>query len=230
MFRLSFPIVFGCFLAGPASAQVGTCWMTWEISTDLGATWRTGVVEAEQSQSSALVRVRIGFSQDAGFRFHRTAFDGVVTASVNDQFRDISRGDLFYIGGGIPIVPVRWNGLTKLENDPGDAMAPGMGSAWLTVGNPTLSLNGDNPIRVLAFRMDLDGAPGDRMFSQVFDPSIGTAEARIAFARESSPGVFMTNYPTMTVQGATLRIVPAPALGILPAGAAFAAFSRRRYR
>jgi hypothetical protein len=193
--------------------EVGQVTFSWELSTDGGTRWSSGLVEAPEGTPSVLVRARISHSPDAGL-FSFISMDPAIRSNAGDFADQIGPGTIPFINGFLA-TPIRVGPFLKIERGLGDPDLPGVGSAWYRMANSPPNSTPLTPLSVLQFRMTLDGQPGDRVFGQVFERQFGSDDRRIAFRLETSPGTFATNFPTMTVLDTTLRVIPGPgAMGL----------------
>lgn len=215
-----------CGHSSPLFAQGGDLWYWWELSADGGQTWHGSSLEVAATTNSVSARIRETWTPPAGPVYQGCFFDGVVTAASGDAITDLSVMDLYWSGSLIPVA-TRIGPVIKVD-DPGDSEPPGLGPTWYTAVNPNVSPSFLNPIRILQFTLHLDGTPGERTFSQVFRPDIGTPDGRISILREISPGVWRSNFPHMTVTDAVLRVVPPPGAISVAAVCAVLCYPRRR--
>jgi hypothetical protein len=208
-----------------ALAQVGSATYQWQLSTDDGQTWSTGLTEVPSSTSNVFARVRIDASAGAG-NFYGLAMDAAVRSSPGDFATDITNPSVF---SDLRAVASRVEPFLKIERTVADPELPGLGTSWYRIGPVFPQVNLPIPSTVLQFRFTLDGSLGERQFTQVFDPRFGLPEGRLFFARVLGNGSVVANYPTMTVTEATLRVVPTPGT-LVPILAVAAAMVTRRRR
>lgn len=218
-------------LASDVAGQIGTATFAWELSADGGATWSSGVLTVPQEQREVLARVRVDWSNDAGFSFGTATFDGTITAEhgvgSGDSVTALGRGDLLRWRGA---AASRFGHIIKID-DPRDLDPPGMGPYWYIPSNSlNLDGSGPRPINILTVTLSLDGSLGTREFSQVLGsrphyPPGGVVE--IIINAPFPPGV-ASNFPATTLIGAAVNVVPAPSSVMCLM--AFAAWSARRRR
>jgi hypothetical protein len=214
-----------------AMAQFGgTARWTWQVSLDSGNSWQSGRVEIPaEGPQNVEVRALLDWSSDAGLYYVTSSFDATVTATTGvgaaDFIDAVRPGDL---DPTVLILPVasRIGNMLKID-DPRDADPPGLGLFWFRAGNNPMQPDPRRPIANLRFTLHLDGSIGERLVSMVFDPARGRPEGRIGLFQNPSPGVFRTNYPDMTIDGASIVIIPEPWTTVLPI-LALLARSRRR--
>lgn len=204
------------------SAQVtnfvryGQAVWTYEGSVDGGITWQRGLIEADPG---ATVQVRaLGLFDRATptCYYGSTFYDAQITsASLGDSVSQLGFGQLLY-NTFLPSLNVqRFSNNTLKIDFATDIDPPGVGSRWLSPGQPhpsaTIARIYDNPLLVMSFDYQLDMRQGDRMISN-------------AFRRVSFPGLpedeYLTVYDSVDFftlyaepirqEPLTLRVVPAP--------------------
>lgn len=218
-------------VAACAEAQVGSGSWIWEVSSNGGASWQGGVTVIPTTQSSVLVRVRAGWSGDAGmYAFASATFDVKVSSTnVNaDDATGFSR-----ISGGVnytqTLVSSRFGNLIKID-DARDTMTPCVGTRGIVAGQFPENIAGqnfttDNPVTVFGFTLNLDTNDlSDRTISCCF---IRRSFGNVSVYTDPNGNV---NFLDLSCSGAVVRYVPAPGSLALPGLGVLSLCSRRRPR
>lgn len=239
--RLSMFAAAGCLVAClPRSVSLaqpviyGNATWLWEVSADSGVTWTQGLVEVPQSQASIEVRARCLFQQDAPTWFYGTTFfDGVVSGvGPADSVRNIRFGNtLFNIF--IPSISVqRFGDLLKIDRN-SDASPPGLGSLWLS---PSQGNSFQTPIpdysstfEMFEYQLVLDGTVGEREISGAFRQfhAVGIPPGQFTIVNDRAAET-IGYYQALTERRSFVRVVPAPGVLVLGAGA-WTLVRRRRH-
>jgi hypothetical protein len=195
----------------PTVAQIAT--FDWQVSIDGGTTWRTGFVEAPESQQSVLIRGHIQWTPMQNVVFASVNFDatvrtrGRVAADITDQY---ASEEFNWMYGVRAFSATRFDDVLKVDRFD-DLEPPGVGRGGIMPGQLAPNMGspiGSNPISVFQYRLTLDGVAGEREIGGLFR----TAETGSVVSLWGLWGG--TNYtsrrlPT-TVTEVTLRVVPAP--------------------
>ncbi len=187
----------------------GTWW--WEGSIDGAQTWQRGVLSVPESTSSVIVRAWCSFPAGARYYFGSAVLDAYVSgAGPNDT---MDSGFVGYLGHGL-LQPRRFGDIIKLD-DVDDTEPPGLGAEWLFANQPPPSVGPytfANPItRLVEYRLHLDGSPGDRVASAVFNTisSIGDLPDRPVIVQDMD-NWFSPIVPLITHEPLTIRVIPSP--------------------
>lgn len=217
-------------IAGASSAvvaqttRVGTASFLWELSADDGATWRPGTLEVDQATASVMARVSVSWSGDAGRWFAGVQYDAVWQSEglggLNDSLTFVTRLPDF--ADTVQQLAVTRLGSTLKIDDVRDTLPPGQGSFSIISAQLDPGFGGavdDNPARLLSFRVNLDGVPGNRTLRGL--PRISAPGDTIDRYVRIYTGQAI-NLPQVTQFPATLRVIPVPgsialfAIGFVP--------------
>lgn len=188
----------------------GTAYWQWEISTDLGASWRQGVIDVEANQPFVDVRARCLFDQESDrFYYGGVLFDGIVRgAQVGDSIGGIEFGTTLFGGA----VVQRFSDVLKVDRS-GDDLPPGEGPRWLSPLQPSPIVGRindfSNPFEMFSYRLYLDGTPGEREIGAVFRDVVppGVPQGLYVIVYENF-NTSTTYFQSLQVGQASVRIVP----------------------
>lgn len=217
-------------LAPMASGQtVVPVTSSWQISLDNGATWQGGTVLAPQGQTSVKVRNFVTWGDGVTLHpFGGAAFDGVVRslqgAGLGDSVTNI-RGIFDGIFQPAPsfIQGVRWApDVIKIDpladvNAPGQFPYVGLGSGFTS--------GALGPLSIFEYDLMLDGSTGSRQITAAWRVS-SQNQPYLIVSLVGNPGPYAWQ---VTLQEATLVVVPSPA-GLALVGVASGVLLRRRRR
>ncbi len=225
--------VVWCSIACAQPRFEGAATWSWLVSADAGQSWRTGVAEVPQSQSSVLVRASCVFDQFPDTYYGNVQLDPFVAGvGPGDSITNIGRGEL-PTNLANPLATFRFDDLIKIDYFLDD-LPPGVGSFWATLNQfpPTTgeAPRFSNPIWTMNFTLNLDGTPGERRIDAVF---------RVPFVWEPLRQVLVYEYtfilPTRAYLQelhdfgpAIVRVVPAPGAAAVVGVLTVAAMARRR--
>ncbi|MDX2147462.1 MAG: hypothetical protein SFZ23_08050 [Planctomycetota bacterium] len=202
-----------------ALSQIGTASLTWQASLDGGTTWTSNEVQTLIG-TSVRIRAVASWSQDAGYSFDLSQFDGTVRGFAGAGRTDAATNFRVPspltagISGGDTYVAQRFADILKID-EVRDTVAPGLGQRSIapaqlyeSAGLPHTTAN---PLSIFEYTLQLDGSAGTREVSSVWLlPPIGNP-VRIRTWRGPS---FMdgNNSPETSVVPLRINVVvPAPA-------------------
>jgi hypothetical protein len=223
------------FAAATCSAQVGTAFFEWQVSTDNGTTWTSGETTVPQTQQSVRIRAWSGWSADAGYGFSAARFDAIVSgAGVSDTIESFAIPRSLANASNLAFLQVqRFGNVIKID-DRRDTLAPGLGTRGVNVGQgredtfdpPFLR---DNPVAVFEYVLRLDASLGTRTISESFlapNRPGGNTTDRVLQIRVGL--LFVDNLPLVTRRGASITVIPAP--GVLGLTSFALVYNSRRRR
>jgi hypothetical protein len=209
-------VVVDCSAQVTNFVRYGQAIWTYEGSVDGGSTWQRGLIEAVPG---ATVQVRaLGFFDRAtpSCYYGSTFYDAQITnASLDDSVSRLGFGQLLY-NIFLPSLNVQRFPNNTLKIDfATDIDPPGVGSRWLSPGQPhpsaTIANIFDNPLLVMSFDYQLDMTEGDRVISNAFRrvsfPGLQTDEYLTVY---DSLDFFTLYAEPIRQEPLTLRVVPAP--------------------
>ncbi len=223
--RQSVAVAAALALAASGSAQ--TAQFQWLISTDEGASWQGGTVQVPQAQSSVLVRSLCSWTP-AGppTAFQVARFDAVVlNAGQGDVVHDAVVRQLPSMGS----VPATRFGSTIKIDHPLDDDLPGLGTRWLQPqnGNPLVFATTENPFFMVGYTLALDGTPGTRVASQVFQ-ELESIPTRRYVRLYSNVDTSQSDFVPVVAFDVAITVLPTPgAIALLALGGVVAARRRR---
>lgn len=218
-------VVLGGF-AVPATAQIGTATFAWEAFVD--GQWRGGSVQT--TATDVPVRVRVSWSQDAGYAFASAQFDAVISVptSASDAAVNPIRPRPFD-SASQTLAVTRFGNQLKID-DQRDTFAPGLGTRGTF---PSQGVEGfgypistANPAVVFSFNLRLGATMGTRLIEALpLAPFNGNSTDRWMRIYTTSGGA--QNTPLVTQQTLELTLIPAPASAALLVVGLVAARRRR---
>jgi hypothetical protein len=207
------------YAAATCSAQIGTAFFEWQVSTDAGSTWQSGAIDVPQTQSSVRVRAVAGWSADAGYGFGGAVYDalidGIGGAGQSDRAENFFMAPSFAVFSNVQTLNTqRFGNILKID-DRRDTFSPGVGTRGVTsvqANEQDFSVRFDysNPISIFEFTLALDGSLGTRAISEAFlAPNRQGANNtdRMLLIRN---GLNSDNLPLVTRRGASITVIPAP--------------------
>jgi hypothetical protein len=234
---LSILVVAG--VAAAASAQTSAPVVTWQVSTDGGATWGSSAVLG--GAGSVKVRGTVGWSGAAGTAIAAVTLDGSITgAGAGDAGSNLTKplqqslgaqaGAFANLGGGV----IRFSRTT-------DSGAPGSNTNWWTIGqDANIDSDGDtipdsftnqnvgNPVTFLTFDFAVDSTEGIRTIGSVLSSNSGSSSPIRIYNAGTATSTNFTR--AQTVQNfATIEVlIPTPGTLALAGLGGLAAARRRR--
>ncbi|MBU6413550.1 MAG: hypothetical protein KGS45_08750 [Planctomycetes bacterium] len=234
---LSILVVAG--VAAAASAQTSAPVVTWQVSTDGGATWGSAAVL--NGAGSVKVRGQLGWTGAAGTALAAITFDGSITgAGAGDAGSNLVKpltqglgaqaGSFANLGGG----NIRFSRST-------DSGAPGSNTNWWTIGqDANIDSDGDtvadsftnqntsNPVTFLTFDFAVDSTAGVRNIGAILSSNTGSASPIRIYNAGVATSVNFTRAQTAQI-GATVEVlIPTPGTLALAGLGGLAAARRRR--
>ncbi len=219
----------GLFSSSAAVAQSGS--LTWEVSSDNGATWQNSLLAL--SPGSIQVRAVVAWNRNTipdGIGFASTRFDAkLVNAIAQDACTNISRQAPFDSAPQSLVASV-YSGGIKID-DSGDTAEPGHGTGWIHVGQATrdqagTGFNSTSPVVVFSYTY----AFTTRYMRTVRFESSFSLAAGEAFSVYTSPSGARTTVDASSVifNNAGVWIIPTPATSITFAACSTLVLRRRR--
>jgi hypothetical protein len=202
----------------------------WEVSLD-GQTWNRGLVEVPREQQSVEVRAQCRFDQETpNFYFGGSLFDGIVEGvGVGDTISNIQFGTTLFNAADVAVS--RFGNTLKVDSA-SDSLPPGIGPRWLSPVQPhpiTPRQNDfSNPFEMFSYRLNLDGTAGVRdigaVFRTVVPPGVPSGLYVAVYEWGNTTNTY---YQALTVNPASVRVIPTPSACLIPA-LAYACLTRRR--
>lgn len=233
---LSILVVAG--VAAAASAQVTSPVISWQVSTDNGATWSSNAV----LNSAGTVKVRgVGsWSGTGGLALGAVAFDGtILNTSAGDSVTGISAAknangdagsffDFSRSSQSLSYVASTFGTTIKID-DSTDVSAPGAGTKNIVAGQSTLQFGGTNvntanPVTFFVYDLSVDGTAGVRTISSL----LKTTSAMSVY---TTTGGLSTRFNASVIaqNSATVEVlIPTPGTLALAGLGGLAAARRRR--
>jgi len=203
----------------------------WEVSLD-GQTWNRGLTEVPREQQFVDVRARCRFDQEtSSFYFGGSLFDGIVErAGAGDAISNIRFGTTLFNAADVAVS--RFGNALKVDSA-SDVLPPGVGTRWLTPVQPhpiTARQNDfSNPFEMFSYRLHLDGTIGVRDIGAVFRTAVPPGvPAGLYVAVYEWGNTTNTFYQALTVNAASVRVLPTPSACVIPAFACACLVRRRR--
>lgn len=162
-------------IAAAANAQSGS--LTWQVSTDNGATWSNAAV----LNSAGAVQVRGTFAWTGvanSLGFGGSQFDAlIVGGQATDSVSGINRPSPFNFAAQT-LVASAYAGGIKIDTS-ADVAAPGAGTGWVNPGQGSVdgigtNFNSNNPVTVFTYTLNVT-AEGVRTIGNVFNQTAGRA-------------------------------------------------------
>lgn len=234
---LSILVVAG--IAAAASAQTSSPAITWQVSTDGGATWGSAAI----LNSGAVVKVRgqLSWQGAAGTALAAVTFDGAITgAGAGDSGSNLVKpltqglgaqaGAFANLGAGV----IRFSRTT-------DSGAPGSNTNWWTIGqDANIDSDGDtvadsftnqntnNPVTFLTFDYTADSTDHVVTIGSVLTTNTTTAPAVKIYRAGSAVSDNFTLVNTAMNAATITVLVPTPGTLALAGLGGLAAARRRR--
>jgi len=212
-------------IAAAANAQSGS--LTWQVSTDGGATWSN----AAAVNGAAAVQVRASFAWSGiagGLGFGGSQFDAlIVGGTAGDSVSGINRPSPFNFAAQT-LVASAYAGGIKIDTS-ADGAAPGAGTGWVNPGQGSLdgigtNFNTGNPVVVFAYTLNFDGT-GSRTIGNVFNQTTGRA---LSVYTSAAGAQVRLNAPAVAINTASITLIPTPGTLALAGLGGLAAARRRR--
>ncbi len=222
-------VAVACFACAASAQTILPVTSSWQLSLDNGQTWQGGTVFAPQSQTSVKVRNFVAWGDGVTLHpFNAALFDGVVRsqagAGLNDSVANI-RG--VFNGFFTPAMPFiqgrRWT-TDIIKIDGGDTQAPGQFPFVSLSSSPFTGTIFFGPASIFEYDLLLDGTAGSRHISAAWRIDAATGQPSLGVGLTTTPGPYDLQ---VTLQDATLVVVPSPA-GLALVGVASGVLMRRR--
>lgn len=235
---LSILVVAG--VAAAASAQTSAPVVSWQVSTDNGATWSNSAVL--NAAGSVKVRGQLSWNGAAGTALAAVTFDGSITGtSAGDAGSGLVKPLVQGLGAQAGAFASPSAGVIRFSRTT-DTGNPGANTNWWTIGQDSnIDTDGDtiadsftnqntnNPVTFLTFDFAVDSTEGIRTISSIMSTSTNASTAAIRIFNPGS-GVSASFFNTVTtVNAATVQVlVPTPGTLALAGLGGLAAARRRR--
>lgn len=214
------------FSAGSALAQSAS--LTWQVSADGGQSWNQSV--DVMPGTSVRVRAQVAWNSPNWFAFAMINFDGIVLNAAQDDSVIAVECPNPFNGLTQSLEATRYQGGIKIDES-SDAALPGAGTQWIHPaqnldtgpGGPRYSL--DNPVVPFTYTFNAMSQMGTRTISAVLNPSTGRA-MKVFLGLSGGTINFSANQVTLNT--ATITVIPAPAAAALIPFAGVLACRRRR--
>ncbi|MDX2147471.1 MAG: hypothetical protein SFZ23_08100 [Planctomycetota bacterium] len=209
--------------AAVASAQ--TARLEWQVSTDNGATWNSGLTTLTTG-GTVQVRVLGSFNVAGGLGFAGAAFDATVSNILaGDSVANFNRTFNF----AAQTLAASTFGTTIKIDDNRDTLAPGAGTRWVqpSQGVPafTPTFVTANPAVLFTYDLTVSSEEGVRSISHVGN---GAAAGVVQIYTTANGGQARISNANTTVVGAQVEVIPAPgAVALLGLGGLVAGRRRR---
>jgi hypothetical protein len=236
---LSILVVAG--VAAAAGAQITSPVVSWEASSDNGATWTNNLVIA--SAQNVLVRGRLSWTgSTGGTALASVSFDGVITGNVAGESASGFAKPVYQTVGAETVTAYSLANQIKISNSlDTDGSVAGGNTTWLTIGADAALAAGTNfstanPITFLTYSIAVDGSSHTLTISSIMN-NAGTSSSNYravriynADANGNTLGTFTTfNRAQVGVNDATIQvIIPTPGTLALAGLGGLAAARRRR--
>lgn len=212
-------------IAAAANAQTGS--LTWQVSTDGGATW--GAVANMNGAGAVQVRGTFTWSGVAGsLGFGGSQFDAlIVGGTAGDSVSGINRPSPFNFAAQT-LVASTYAGGIKIDTS-ADVAAPGAGTGWVNPGQGSpdgigTNFNGNNPVTVFTYTVNYDGT-GSRTIGNVFNQTAGRA---LSVYTSAAGAQTRLSASAVAINTASIVLVPTPGTLALAGLGGLAAARRRR--
>jgi uncharacterized protein (TIGR03382 family) len=212
-------------IAAAANAQSGS--LTWQVSTDGGATWSNAAV----MNGAGAVQVRGTFAWSGianSLGFGGSQFDAlIIGGTAGDSVSGINRPSPFNFAAQT-LVASAYAGGIKIDTA-ADVAAPGAGTGWVNPGQGSVdgigtNFNSANPATVFTYTLNFDGT-GSRTIGNVFNQTTGRA---LSVYTSNAGAQTRLNAPQVAINTASITLIPTPGTLALAGLGGLAAARRRR--